>query len=119
MKQTELIRAIHTSTPKTLHAAYEAVCEAYAQRLLAQLGFMNRDDSYWVGNEIGGVLAVGINDYFLCMEEIVQIVDNAMSYEEFYAWYRQWMETFGPKQERINLRSWLKGARPNNITGKL
>lgn len=45
MKQTELIRAIHTSTPKTLHAAYEAVCEAYAQRLLAQLGFMNRDDS--------------------------------------------------------------------------
>lgn len=122
MKQTDLVKAIHTASPKTLHAAYEAVCEAYAQRLCAQLGFMNREDAYWIGDEPGGVLAVGIDAYFLNMETVVLVVDNAMSYEDFDEWYIQWtdydMETWEPKPNRINLESWLKGARPDIINLK-
>lgn len=121
MKQTDLIRAIHNASPKTLHAAYEAVCEAYAQRLCAQLGFMNSDDAYWVGDERGGTLQLSDN-YFLGMEDIVLIVDNAMSYEDFDEWYTQWidydMEAGEPKPNRINLWSWLKGARPDIINPK-
>lgn len=117
MKQTDLIRTIHTSSPKTLHAAYEAVCEAYAQRLCAQLGFPNRDDAYWIGDEAGGTLAIGIDRYFLGMEDIVLAVDNAMGRGDFDEWYTQWtdsdLETGIPNPRRINLYSWLKGARPD------
>lgn len=119
MKQTDLIKAIHTASPKTLHAAYEAVCEAYAQRLCAQLGFINREDSYWVGDERGGTLQLSDN-YFLGMEEIVLIVDNAMSYEDFDEWYTQRtdIDENGECVYGINLWSWFKGARPDIINPK-
>lgn len=65
---------------------------------------------------------VGIDAYFLNMETVVLVVDNAMSYEDFDEWYIQWtdydMETWEPKPNRINLESWLKGARPDIINLK-
>ena len=122
MKITTLTRAIHMSDPKTLRAAYDAVCEAYAQRFLAMLGFMNRDESYWISDFPGGVLAVGIDYYFVGMEEIVLAVDNAMSENEFDEWYQQWTdfdeEAMLSKPNRVNLQSWLMGARPDNDNTK-
>ena len=122
MKRTDLTRAIHTSDPKTLRAAYNAVCEAYAQRFLTMLGFMNRDESYWISNVPGGVLAVGVDYYFVGMEEIVLAVDNAMSENEFDEWYQQWTdfdeEAMLSKPNRVNLQSWLMGARPDDNNAK-
>ncbi|HAB41831.1 MAG TPA: hypothetical protein DCE24_08240 [Porphyromonadaceae bacterium] len=122
MKRTDLTRAIHNSDPKTLRAAYNAVCEAYAQRFLAMLGFKNRDESYWISDFPGGVLAVGIGYYFVGMEEIVLAVDNAMSENEFDEWYQQWTdfdeEAMLSKPNRVNLQSWLMGARPDNDNTK-
>lgn len=103
-----LIRGIRTSTPNTLHKAYESVCDTYAQRLIEQLG-LNKDESYWVSDEIGGTFAYG-DCYFLNMEEIVLLVDNCIGYDEFNEWYCQWTDF--ERENRINLRSWLMGARP-------
>lgn len=103
-----LIKSIRTSTPNTLHNAYEAVCDTYAQRLIEQLG-LHKDDAYWVLDEVGYVFAFGDN-YFLNMEEIVLLVDNCIGYDEFDEWYSQWTDF--DKENRINLRSWIMGARP-------
>lgn len=103
-----LIKSIRTSTPGTLHNAYEVVCDTYAQRLIEQLG-LRKDDAYWVSDEIGGTFAYGDN-YFLNMEEIVLLVDNCIGYDEFDEWYSQWTDF--ERENRINLRSWLMGARP-------
>ena len=110
MKQTELVKAIHTASPKILHAAYDAVCEAYAQRLCAQLGFNNRDDAYWMGHEKGDLIQLG-DRFFLSMEEVVLIVDNAMSYDDMAEWYAQCVKR-DENSPAANLWSWLKGARP-------
>ena len=104
-----LQRAIHTASPMVLHVLYKAVCEAYAQRLLAQLGYYNRVDAYWVGDDVGGVLAIG-DSYFLNLDEIVLLVDNAIGYDEFSEWYNQWVDM--DNERKINLRSWIMGARP-------
>lgn len=104
----KLIKSIRTSTPNTLHKAYETVCETYAQRLIEQLG-LNKDDAYWVSDEIGSTFAYGDN-YFLNMEEIVLLVDNGIDFDEFNEWYEQWTDF--DSDNRINLRSWLMGARP-------
>jgi len=109
-----LIRGIRTSTPNTLHKAYEAVCDTYAQRLIEQLG-LRKDDAYWVLDEIGDVFAYRDN-YFLTMEEIVLLVDNCIGYDEFNEWYNQWTEF--DNENRINLRSWLMGARPGMLKDK-
>lgn len=102
------IRGIRTSNPNTLHKAYESVCDTYAQRLIEQLG-LRKDDAYWVSDEIGSTFAYGDN-YFLTMEEIVLLVDNCIGYDEFAEWYNQWTEF--DNENRINLRSWIMGARP-------
>lgn len=103
----KLSNSIRTSTPDTLHKAYEAVCDTYAQRLIEQLG-LNKDDAYWVSDEIGGTFAFGDN-YFLNMEEIILLVDNCIGYDEFDEWYCQWTDM--DREHRINLRSWIMGAR--------
>lgn len=95
-------------SPQALHKAYESVCDTYAQRLIEQLG-MRKDDAYWVSDEIGSTFAYGDN-YFLTMEEIVLLVDNCIGYDEFDEWYSQWTDM--EREYRINLRSWIMGARP-------
>ena len=68
------------------------------------------------------MLAVGIGYYFVGMEEIVLAVDNAMSENEFDEWYQQWTdfdeEAMLSKPNRVNLQSWLMGARPDNDNTK-
>lgn len=87
---------------------YEASCETYAQRLIEQLG-LNKDEAYWVSDEIGGTFTYG-DWYFLNMEEIVLLVDNCIGFDEFDEWYSQWTDF--ERESRINLRSWIMGARP-------
>lgn len=109
MKKIEdILKSIYTATPKTLHKAYEAVCDTYAQRLIEQLG-LNKDDAYWVSDDIGGTFAFS-DIYFLSMEEIIMLVDNCIGYDEFDDWYIQWADF--DSDNRTNLRFWIMGARP-------
>lgn len=104
----KLINSIRTSPPGTLHKAYEAVCDTYAQLLIEKLG-LRKECSFWVSDEIGGTFAYG-DYYYLNMEEIVMLVDNCIGYDEFDEWYSQWTDF--DKENRINLSSWIMGARP-------
>lgn len=106
MKTEDTIKSIRTATPQALHKAYEAVCETYKQRLCEQLDVT---DAYWIRDEVGGCL--DINEYYVIdMPEIVMLVDNCIGFDEFDEWYKQWTDF--DSDNRINLRSWIMGARP-------
>lgn len=104
----DVIHIIKQSCPSRLHDFYETVCDTYAQRLIGQLE-LNYDEAYWVSNEIGEVFAYG-DFYFLRMSEIILLVDNGIGFDEFNEWYNQWTDF--DRDNRINLRSWIMGARP-------
>lgn len=103
---------IKESCPGMLHHFYEAVCETYKQRLCEQLEVT---DAYWIRDEVGCCL--DINGYYVIdMPEIVLLVDNCIGYDEFDEWYSQWTDF--DKENRINLRSWIMGARPEMFKEK-
>lgn len=97
-----------------LSLSYEQVCEEYRLRLCNQFG-IDWHDTYWILDRIGGVLDIQ-SYYAIDMDELRYIVDNAMSFEEFDEWYEQCMDT--ENENRINLRSWLMGARPELFKDK-
>lgn len=107
----DLLKSIRSASPKTLHKAYEEVCETYAKRLIEQLG-LRKENSYWVLDEIGGTFAYG-DGYFLNMDEIVLLVDNCIGYDEFNEWYCQWTDF--DREFRINLRSWIMGGEAGDV----
>lgn len=110
----DLFKSIRSASPKALHKAYEEVCDTYAQRLIEQLG-LRKKDAYWVLDDIGDVFAYG-NFYFLNMEDIILLVDNCIEFDEFNEWYCQWTDFDG--DNRINLRSWIMGARMGMLENK-
>lgn len=100
------MKDIDKLSPKALHKAYEAVCETYKQRLCEQLEV---NDAYWIRDEVGCCL--DMNGYYVIdMPEIVLLVDNCIGFYEFNKWYSQWTDF--DSDNRINLRSWIMGARP-------
>lgn len=101
-------------TPLRLSLSYEQVCEEYRLRLCNQFG-IDWHDTYWIVGRVGGVLDIQ-SYYAIDMDELRYIVDSSMSFEDFEEWYEQWMDT--ENEKRINLRSWLMGARPELFIGK-
>lgn len=95
-------------TPLRLCLSYEHVCEEYRIRLCKQFG-ISLSDTYWIVDRIGGVLDIQ-SYYTIDMDELRYIVDSSISFEYFEEWYDQW--TNMDNANRINLRSWLMGARP-------
>ncbi len=107
MKQEELSQEIRTAPPKRLHETYEEVCETYKQRLLEQFD-ITPDNAFWIGGIVGELLDVDCY-YTLNMYDIVLIVDNDMTFDDFDEWYDQWIDN---NNRRINLHYWILGARP-------
>lgn len=101
-------------TPLRLSLSYENICEEYRLRLCNQF-YIDWNDTYWIVGRVGGVLDIQFY-YAIDMDELRYIVDNAMSFEEFDEWYEQWMDT--ENENRINIRSWLMGARPELFNNK-
>lgn len=66
----------------------------------------NQTDAYWIGGDITGVC--GIGDYFVAISDMVLVVDNNVSGEDFLGWYWEYYAEYekGSKQY-INLRSYL------------
>lgn len=101
-------------TPLRLCLSYEHVCEEYRHRLCNQFG-ISYSDTYWIVDRVGGVLDIQ-SYYTIDMDEIRYIVDSSMSFEDFEEWYTQWSDM--DNANRINLRSWLMGARPELFKDK-
>ena len=101
-------------TPLRLSLSYEQVCEEYRLRLCNQFG-IDWNDTYWIVGRVGGVLDIQ-SYYAIDMDELRYIVDNSMTFEDFEEWYNQWIYT--DNKNRINLRSWLMGARPELFKDK-
>ena len=94
--------------------AYKRACEEYRLRLCKQLD-IHLSNTYWVADRIGGVLDIQ-SYYAIDMDELRYIVDNSMTFEDFEEWYEQWMDT--ENENRINIRSWMMGARPELFNNK-
>lgn len=100
-------------TPLRLRLSYEHICEEYRLRLCNQFG-ISYSDTYWIVDRVGGELDIN-SFYVIDMDELRYIVDHSMTFEDFEEWYEQWMYT---DENRINLRSWLMGARPELFNNK-
>lgn len=96
-----------------LSLSYEQVCEEYRLRLCNQFG-IDWNDTYWIVGRVGGVLDIQ-SYYVIDMDELRYIVDNSMTFEDFEELYEQLTNT---DENRINIRSWLMGARPELFNNK-
>ena len=101
-------------TPMNLCLSFENICDEYRLRLCNQFG-ISYSDTYWIVDRVGGVLDIQ-SYYAIDMDELRYIVDHSMSFEDFEEWYEQWMDT--ENENRINIRSWLIGARPELFKDK-
>lgn len=61
---------------------------------------------FWVGDQIGTVLSV--NDHFLDMAAIVNVMKLNPSSKDFHKWYFERMEAIDKKQPPLTLEAFLK-----------
>lgn len=97
-----------------LSLSYEQVCEEYRLRLCNQFE-ISYSDTYWIVGRVGGILDIQ-SYYAIDMDELRYIVDNSMTFEDFEEWYEQLANM--DNANRINIRSWLMGARPELFKDK-
>lgn len=84
---------------------FHNACNLLAELVNAQL-FEGSRAWYWVAGDVGGLCDFEDCD-FLSPEDMVRIIEHEMTYDE----YAEWRDANLGKEEYINLRSWLKGAR--------
>ena len=84
---------------------FHCACTMLATLVNEQL-FEGSRSWYWVADEVGGMCDYEDCD-FLSPEDMVLIIEHHLTYDE----YAEWRDANLEKEEYINLRSWLKGAR--------
>lgn len=84
---------------------YWDACERLVNVINEQL-FDDSRDPYWIGGVCGGLCDFGDTD-FLTPEEMALVILNEVTYEQ----YAEWREANFANERKINLQSWLKGAR--------
>ena len=84
---------------------YWDACEKLVDIINEKL-FDDSRDPYWIGGVCGGLCDFGDTD-FLTPEEMALIIQNEVIYEQ----YVEWREANLASEHKINLLSWLKGAR--------
>jgi hypothetical protein len=62
----------------------------------------DEDNAYWIGGDMTGVC--GIGDYYVQLSDMVLVVDNKISGEDYIDWYWQYVAT--DKGDYINLKSY-------------
>lgn len=90
-----------------MRKSFDKVCQQYVDALIEKWE-LSKPDTWWIANDVGGVLAfndtgfLSLNDLIFCIEEDVTI-------EEYYEWseYNMFAQEF--HQNLINLSSWHKG----------
>lgn len=88
---------------------YWDACERLVNVINEQM-FDDSRDPYWIGGVCGGLCDFGDTD-FLSPEEMALIILNEVAYEQ----YVEWREANLANERKINLQSWLKGARPSML----
>lgn len=84
---------------------YWDACERLVNVINKQL-FDGSRSTYWVGGVCGGLCCFDDTD-FLSPEEMALIIRHEVTYEQ----YTEWREANFANERKINLQSWLKGAR--------
>lgn len=84
---------------------FHSYCNRLATLVNDQL-FDGCREWYWIGDEVGGACDFEESDV-LNPEDMVRIIENNMSYEE----YAEWRDANLDNDRYINLKSWLMGAR--------
>jgi hypothetical protein len=84
---------------------YNDACNLLASMVNEQL-FDGCRKWYWIGDEVGGVCDFEETDV-LNPEDMVRIIENGMSYDE----YAEWRDANLDNNRYINLKSWLMGLR--------
>lgn len=84
---------------------YWDACERLVEITNKQL-FEGFRSTYWVGGVCGGLCCFDDTDFF-SPEEMALIIRYEVTYEQ----YAEWREANLANESKINLQSWLKGAR--------
>lgn len=96
--------------PDELYDCYAGIMDTFRRRL-CDLWEMEYEDAWWAGADaVDGVLC--IRDYYVNAEDVVLLVSNQVSFDDFMPWYMQWIDT---ESKNICLRAWLNGARPEIV----
>lgn len=97
---------------KTLKQRYEELAEEYRKALIKQF-YPDEEvpygDSYWVGDEIGGILE--LNEDFFDFDTIRYIVDNDVQYDTWEDWYQYCKEVGDFGISTPTLEEWCKGCK--------
>lgn len=64
---------------------------------------------YWVGDDCTGIYAYA-EEYFISLADVIYIVDNNVSLDDFQEWYFYTLFASEYKQTCPNLNSWMKGC---------
>lgn len=93
-----------------LYDCYVGIMDTFRRRL-CDLWKMEYEDAWWTGADaVDGVLCIG--DFYVNAEDVVLLVSNQVSFDDFMPWYMQWIDT---GSRNICLRAWLNGARPEIV----
>lgn len=69
------------------------------------------DDAWWVGDEPGDTFCFNGGDMFTNTTDMVLALEHNLTWKEWCRWYDAWTD----KEGKINLRSWIMGARPEHL----
>ena len=86
---------------------YKDACNLLASIVNEQL-FDGCRTWYWIGDEVGGMCDFDDCDV-ISAKDMVRIIDNNVTYEQ----YEEWRDANLDNDRKIDLKSWLKGARHN------
>ena len=98
------MKKLNKSQKKTVEL-FRVACDGLAASVNQQL-FDGSRKWYWIGDEVGGLCDFEDCDV-LKPEDMVRIIENNMTYDE----YAEWRDANIYNNRYINLKSWLMGLR--------
>ena len=104
-----------------INLAFINACDKLALHFCSTLGVSaSSSDTWWVS--YGSLFCFLGGEMFINAEDMMLVIEHRMTWEDFSEWYWQWndMDKDGnPLPNRVNLNSWLMGARPEMITDNI
>lgn len=89
-----------------LREKFDAAVSAYEKELCHRWYIT---DGYWVSDDKSGLYYFR-DEYYLTLENMVYVVDNDISYEEFVEWHKYNYKASEFRLNYITLRSWHNGC---------
>lgn len=93
---------------KELNDAYEKACNDILNAF-AKKYYVDVDKDCWVGDNVGDIVCVS-EEFFISMQDILLMLNNDVSWEEYFDFYHYNQDCAYLGLHTINLRSWLVGA---------